>query len=149
MKYYLLAGLAAVIVAFTGWYFGNTTDGPEITVYKSPTCGCCEKWVHHLEENGFKVKIEDVMNTAEIKNRFGVAPELEACHTGLVDGYVVEGHVPADVIRMFLKEKPKAKGLTVPGMPNGSPGMEGNGFKEPYNVYAFDGQGRVSVYARR
>lgn len=125
-------------------------EGPkaELVVYKTETCGCCGKWVDHLREHGFSVTTQDVTNLGVVKRRHQVAAELASCHTALVDGYVVEGHVPADVIARLLEERPPVVGLTVPGMPMGSPGMEG-AYVEPYEVLTFDAEGRTEVYARR
>ena len=96
----------------------------EITVYKSPTCGCCNKWVSHLRDAGFKVNTINSDDLESIKLSAGVQPFLQSCHTALVDGYVVEGHVPASDIKRLLQERPAVTGLAVPGMPAGSPGME-------------------------
>lgn len=109
----LLAVFAAMPVA----------AGPLVTVYRSPTCGCCEEWVRYLREEGFEVKAIDQTNLSAIKQRVGVRPELASCHTALVEGYVIEGHVPAGPIRRLLSERPQTRGLTVPGMPANSPGM--------------------------
>ena len=134
--------LAAILfVVSTG------ASAAEIIVYKSPTCGCCKLWIEHLEQNGFKVKAYNTENVVAHKQRLGLLPELAACHTAVVNGYVIEGHVPASDIKRLLKEKPKIAGLAVPGMPMGSPGMEGP-VKESYEVKAFDKNGRVSTYAR-
>ena len=104
----------------------------------------------HLREKGFKVDARDVMDLDAVKRKHGVPEALESCHTGLVDGYVVEGHVPADVIDQLLRERPKVVGLAVPGMPVGSPGMESPGRKaERYDVIAFDARGVTRVFARR
>lgn len=119
-----------------------------IKVYKDPDCGCCKEWVKHLEANGFKVETMDMPDLSLLKEKYGVKPEIQACHTAVVGGYVVEGHVPADVIKQMLKDKPAIAGLAVPRMPQGSPGMEG-GAKERYNVLTFDRAGRTSVYAQR
>ena len=104
----------------------------------------------HLRENGFKIEKKDVFGKklADIKQQLGVPERLRSCHTALVHGYVIEGHVPADLIHKLLKERPQIVGLAVPGMPVGSPGMEG-GKPEPYDVLAFDKQGRTTVYAKR
>jgi len=123
-------------------------DLPEITVYKSPTCGCCAKWVTHLEENGFDVKSIDTPNVNTMKKRYGVPGDLTSCHTAVIDGYVVEGHVPADVIKQMIEEHPEAAGIAVPGMPVGSPGMEGPN-PEEYDIMAFQKDGGRSVYATR
>jgi hypothetical protein len=119
-----------------------------ITVYKDPGCDCCVKWAKHLSANGFVVMPNDVQNMNEIKRTMNVPKGLESCHTAVVDRYVIEGHVPADVIKKFLAEKPSALGLAVPGMPIGSPGMEG-GKAERYNVLAFERNGTTRVYAKR
>ena len=127
--------------------FAVHASATEIMVYKPPTCGCCSKWVRHLEANGFKVMTYDVQNVYSTKQRFGVPDSLTACHTALVEGYVIEGHVPAADIERLLRERPAVKGLAVPGMPAGSPGMEGSG-KESYDVQTFDASGGTGVFAR-
>lgn len=104
----------------------------------------------HLRENGFQVTTIDVDDLSRVKARYGTSGALESCHTALVDGYVIEGHVPADVIRRLLEERPDVRGLAVPGMPVGSPGMEvPSGQRDPYDVLAFDSEGNVSIYASR
>ncbi len=123
-------------------------DLPTVTVYKSPTCGCCSKWVDHLEDNGFRVKAIDTDEGAMIKARYGVPGDLRSCHTALVDGYVVEGHVPAEEIKRMLDEDADVAGLAVPGMPMGSPGMEGPR-SDPYDIIAFQKGGSRSVFASR
>lgn len=122
--------------------------GTEALVYKSPTCGCCAKWVDHLEAAGFTVHVEDVNDLRPVKAQNGVTPQLASCHTAIIEDYVIEGHVPADVIAKLLEERPDIRGIAVPGMPAGSPGMEG-GTPEEYDVVAFDREGKTSVYARR
>jgi hypothetical protein len=119
-----------------------------ITVYKGPGCGCCVKWGKHLSSHGFVGMPHDVTNMNEIKRTMNVPRALESCHTAVVDKYVIEGHVPASVIKKFLAEKSSSLGLAVPGMPIGSPGMEG-GKAEPYNVLAFERDGTSRVYAKR
>jgi len=123
------------------------TDNSTMVVYKRSTCGCCVKWVEHMEKAGFDVEAHDVNNLAEIKTEHGIARPLSSCHTALVGGYVVEGHVPAQYVLQMLEEKPDIKGIAVPAMPIGSPGMEGPN-AEPYNVLAFDGKGHTVVYAQ-
>jgi len=118
----------------------------EVIVYKSPTCGCCKKWVTHLRSNGFEVKAVDVKNVVPYKIENGVTRPLASCHTALVDGYTIEGHVPAADIKRLLKERPKVIGLAVPGMPMGSPGMEGHR-KDAYDVLTFDDKGNIGVYS--
>ncbi|TDI79238.1 MAG: DUF411 domain-containing protein [Betaproteobacteria bacterium] len=118
----------------------------KIEVYKSPTCKCCEKWVNHMRANGFTVETRNVGNK-EVRKRAGISPSLGSCHTSLVDGYVIEGHVPARDVKRFLRERPSAIGLAVPGMPMGSPGMESSR-SNPYNVLLINKEGNVSVYSR-
>jgi hypothetical protein len=112
-----------------------------ITVHKDPTCGCCSGWVEHLQKAGFATKVVDTRDLDAVKRRLGVPDELAACHTAQLSGYIVEGHVPAAALRRLLAEKPQAKGLAVPGMPVGSPGMEG-GPPEKYDVVLFGPHGR-------
>ena len=118
---------------------------PQVTVYKTRTCGCCGKWVEHLKANGFAPNVVDVPSTAEYRQRYGVPEQLASCHTATVGGYTVEGHVPAADIHRLLQKKPKAKGLTVPGMPMGSPGMEGSR-RDAYSVLLIGADGRTSVF---
>jgi hypothetical protein len=127
----------------------QSTSESTITVFKDPTCGCCNGWVEHLRENGFKAIVREVKDSElrELKKKYGVPSALQTCHTGIVDGYVIEGHVPAAEIRRALKEHPKALGLVVPGMPQGSPGMEGTRTEE-YSVLLFDSAGQSSVYGQ-
>ncbi|TCP10926.1 hypothetical protein EV683_11746 [Crenobacter luteus] len=117
-------------------------------LFKNPQCGCCTAWAEHLAQNGVKLKIEERQDLAAQRARLGVPAELGSCHTAKIGGYVFEGHVPADLVKKVLKEKPAIAGLAVPGMPPGSPGMEGP-TKVAYQVIAFDKQGRRSVYATR
>lgn len=121
----------------------------EMTVYKSPTCGCCGKWIDHVKAAGFQVKVVDMDDVTEIKQASGVPMKLRTCHTAVVGNYVVEGHVPADVIKKLLADKPAAAGIAVPGMPVGSPGMEVGAQKDPYEVILFEKSGKTSVYAKR
>ena len=119
-----------------------------VDVYKTPTCGCCSKWVAHLRANGFTVKTTDVETTGPIQGRHGVPPEVRSCHTALVGGYVVEGHVPAAEVKRLLKQRPKVAGIAVAGMPTGSPGMEVDGVDaQPYHVVSFEPTGRIDVFA--
>ena len=118
----------------------------EIVVYRSPSCGCCGKWVKHLEINGFKVTDKITQDMQKIKSQYGVNKSLASCHTAIINGYVVEGHVPAEDIKTMIQAKPSIKGLSVPGMVTGTPGMEMGERKDPYNVVAFDGNGKQSLY---
>jgi hypothetical protein len=119
---------------------------PEVHVYKTPTCGCCGKWVAHLRESGFSVKTTDLRNLDAVKQSNGVPRQLSSCHTAIVGGYVVEGHVPASDVKRMLAEKPAISGLAVPRMPIGSPGMEGPN-PERYRVIAFDSNANTSTFA--
>ena len=134
-----------------GFYFlscGETAEKmPEVIVYKSPTCGCCGKWVEHMQKNGFTVTVHDVQDVTPYKNRNGIAEDLASCHTAIVGNYVVEGHVPAAEVRKMIVEKPAIRGISVPGMPIGSPGMEQGEHKDNYDVIAFDMNGKRSVFA--
>lgn len=122
---------------------------PVVTVYKSPSCGCCTKWVDHMRASGFEVVVKDMDDVTPIKNEAGVPKALRSCHTAVVSGYTLEGHVPADLVQKLLKEKPKnTAGLAVPGMPMGSPGMEGPR-KDAYEVVAYGADGKTRVYAER
>ncbi len=118
----------------------------EILVYKSPTCGCCKKWNDHLTANGFHVTSRDMDDVSPIKAELGVPRNLVSCHTAVVQGYVIEGHVPAADIARLLKEKPMIVGLSAPGMPGASPGMDTG--SEPYDVLTFDAKGATTVWAR-
>jgi len=123
-------------------------ETPVIDVYKSPTCGCCNKWIDHLKANGFGVRSYDTDNVAQHKARLGVPPGYGSCHTAEVDGYVIEGHVPAREIKRLLKERPRARGLVVPAMPVGSPGMEADGRKDPYKVFLVNRTGSTRTYVQ-
>ena len=122
--------------------------GPEVTVYKTRTCGCCAKWVDHLKANGFEPVVKEVATTADARKQFGVPDALISCHTAVVNGYTVEGHVPAADIHKLLKQKPKAVGLAVPGMPLGSPGMEQGDRKQAYSVLLFGKDGKTTAFTR-
>ena len=121
-----------------------------LEVYKSPTCGCCELWVEHADANGFKSQVHHPDDLNTIKDKFGIAPEYQSCHTAVSpDGYIFEGHIPARLVKQFLNEKPAgAIGLAVPGMPLGSPGMEVGDRITPYDVVLLRKDGNHSVYAR-
>lgn len=117
-----------------------------IHVTKQPSCGCCNGWIEHLQKNGFTATVENADNVAPLKDRLGVPPELASCHTAVIDGYVIEGHVPADAIKRLLAERPAAIGLSAPGMPIGSPGME-TGAPEVYDVVLF-GKDKRQTFGR-
>ncbi|GHE22914.1 DUF411 domain-containing protein [Halomonas urumqiensis] len=115
----LASTVLLVAMASSAW-----AKDPVVTVYKDPNCGCCSAWAEHLEDSGFEVRQHDTRDMRAVKIEHGVSPELSSCHTAVVDGYVIEGHVPADDIHRLLDEKSELAGLAVPGMPHGSPGME-------------------------
>jgi hypothetical protein len=145
-----LAGMAAVLVAAAALVHAPAaaTASPTVTVYKTPTCGCCGKWIAHLQAAGFRVVAHDTDDVSGMRNSLGVPFRLASCHTARVGNYVIEGHVPADLITKLLTEHPAIAGLAVPGMVTGSPGMEGPG-AQPYDVVAWDRAGKTSVYAHR
>lgn len=117
-----------------------------VTVYRSPTCSCCEKWVAHIKDKGFQVTDIVTEDVQGIKNKYGVTAEMASCHTALVDGYIVEGHVPADDIKQLLKTKPNVLGIAAPGMPVGTPGMEMGARKDAYQVMSFDDKKGYKVF---
>ncbi len=137
----LVAALLALAAAGAG-----AEPLPEVVMHKDPNCGCCGQWAEHLQANGFRVKtvMEDDMQS--VKRRFAVPQRLTSCHTAKVGDYVIEGHVPASAIKRLLREKPALVGLSVPGMPLGSPGMEVPGKKDAYDVVAFDKAGKIAVF---
>ena len=123
-------------------------DRPRVEVWKDPQCGCCGDWIRHLEANGFQVRINDTGNT-RARTRLGVPEKLGSCHTALVGGYAIEGHVPASDVHRLLRERPAAIGLAVPGMPVGSPGMDGpeyQGRKDAYAVLLIRRDGSTQVF---
>lgn len=120
--------------------------GPEIIVYKSPSCTCCTKWASQLRDSGFRVTVRAVNDVDSLREQFAVPAQLAACHTARVGGYTIEGHVPAADIERLLKEHPAIAGLAVPGMPVGSPGMERGTGRVAYDVMTFDAHGKTSVY---
>ncbi|MCS3457457.1 hypothetical protein M2366_003572 [Aeromonas sp. BIGb0405] len=131
----LMAGLTSL----------STLAAEQMTVYKSQYCGCCEQWVKHMQESGFELKVVDTEQLAPLKQQHGVTPQLASCHTALVGGYVVEGHVPAADVQRMLEQKPAIRGLTVPGMPQSAPGMDIPG--QPYQVLAIDEAGQTALWA--
>jgi hypothetical protein len=139
----ILRSLLALILASVSLF----AAGPKISVFKTATCGCCAKWVEHLKAAGFDVEVQNVPSTAEYRQKYGVPEQLQSCHTAVVGGYSIEGHVPVREIQRLLKSGVKAKGLAVPGMPAGSPGMEGPR-SDAYSVLLFDAAGKTSVYQR-
>lgn len=145
-RYLLAIALVALIGSLAA--ASQRTTAPVLEVYKTPTCGCCGNWVEHLRAEGFTVNVTDLNDLSAIKRSGKVPASLQSCHTAKVGNYVVEGHVPAADIRKLLDERPAVAGIAVPGMPIGSPGMEVAGVAaQKYNVMAFDGAGKTSVFA--
>ena len=145
-------GAATALIGERWWRYANpnviaASDTP-ITVYASPSCGCCRQWVGRLEANGFHVTVESVSDVTPVKSKLGIPSELWSCHSSMVEGFAMEGHVPPDLIQKVLAERPNIAGLAVPGMPNGAPGMEG-GTTDRYDVIAFTLSGQTNVYATR
>ncbi len=135
------------VMLIAGFALFGTAKATGITVYKNASCGCCGKWVEHMREAGFEVTTHDVDDLPAIKQRYGVSPQLASCHTAVAGRYVIEGHVPAvDVVRL-LEEAPAVTGIAVPGMPVGSPGMEG-AYRERFQTVTFTRQGAVEVFAQ-
>jgi len=146
-----LAKLAALpALAAVACTTADAVERPPMTVYKTPTCGCCGDWIDHVREAGYEVTVKDIDDLHVIKDELGVPHRLESCHTAVVGPYVVEGHVPADLVDKMLSEKPDARGIAVPGMPVGSPGMVQPGMRGvDYEVLLFQADGRTKVFAKR
>lgn len=149
MKRVWITAIVAVLLSMSGASAQRQApQGPLVQVYKTPTCGCCANWVKHLQSHGFATRVIDLENLGEIKAKNQVPRQAQSCHTATVDGYALEGHVPAADVKRLLKERPAVLGLAVPGMPIGSPGMEVPGVKaQTYNVMAFDNKGQLTVYS--
>lgn len=144
MKPAIRAAIFFALLTSTAWAAGTL---PTVEVFKSPTCGCCGKWVEHMKANGFKVVTREMNDVTPHKQRLGVPVGMGSCHTAEVGGYLVEGHVPADDVKRLLAEKPKAKGLVSPGMPQSAPGMDMPG-KQPYEIFLVRQDGSTSSFAR-
>ena len=141
-----LTTLLAALASVRGTVLAQ--QGSTVEVYKDPGCGCCANWVKHLQAHGFVTRVTDTKDLASFKTQHQVPTQARSCHTALVDGYVIEGHVPAADVQRLLKERPSVLGLAVPGMPIGSPGMEVAGMKAAsYNVMSFDRDGELKVYS--
>ena len=145
----LLFAVAVAVLGAGGGFAAGAEDaeGVKAMVYKSPTCGCCSKWIDHLEANGFEVESKDVVDVAPVKRMNGVPMNLASCHTAIIGGYFIEGHVPAEDVKRLLAERPDVVGLAVPNMPMGSPGMEGPR-SERYSVLAVKKDGSVEVFSQ-
>lgn len=140
--------LAVILLVFPALSTTAQDRAPVIEVYKEATCGCCAKWVDHLRSHGFTARATDTAKLDDLKASRGVPRQLRSCHTAIVAGYVVEGHVPAADVQRLLRERPAVAGIAVPGMPIGSPGMEVPGMKaQPFEVIAFGKDGSTRVFA--
>ncbi len=122
------------------------TDEKTIDVFYSKTCGCCKKWMSHLKQHGFTVNPKPVPYMDKIKKQYGIKGEYSSCHTGVIGGYLIEGHVPADDIKTLLRKKPDIKGLSVPAMPVGTPGMEHGDHKDPFYVITLPKEGEPDIF---
>lgn len=146
----MFTGLAALLAPL-GWAHAEAPAAPLLVeIWKAPGCDCCEDWMQHLKANGFRTLMHEGGNTA-MRARLGIADRFGSCHTAIVGGYALEGHVPAREIRRLLKEKPAARGLAVPGMPIGSPAMDGPAYagrRDPFDVLLIDKNGEAGVYRR-
>ena len=139
-------GAWVVLVSLAFGAAAFAADLPKVELYKSPECGCCGKWAEHLKQQGFDVTTHSVYNVSPERKRLGVPDTVSSCHTAVVGGYVIEGHVPAADIKRLLAEKPKALGLAAPGMPKGSPGMESS-ISVPYDVVLVQADGSARAFA--
>ncbi len=137
-----------VSIAFAAMLIGAAAHAATLTVYKSPNCGCCAKWVEHVERHGFTVKTIPTEDMIAVKAKLGVPDTLMSCHTTTVGGYVIEGHVPAADIKRLLAKKPRARGIAVAGMPMGAPGMEHGDHRVPYSTMLIAKNGKATVFAR-
>jgi hypothetical protein len=148
MRKLVFAGIVVALAGVVGFgLMSGTSDAQSVVVFKTPTCGCCGSWVDHLRDSGFEVDVRDLDNLSAIKAQYGVPQAMRTCHTALVDGYVVEGHVPARFVTKLLDERPDIAGIAVPGMPIGSPGMEVPGTPNAaYDVLAFNTSGKTAVF---
>jgi hypothetical protein len=140
-----LRSLLLAVLASTGTAWAQ--DAAQVEVFKSPSCGCCGKWLEHLQQNGFQVSVHEVNDIPGVRKKLGMPDRLGACHSARIGDYVIEGHVPAADIQRLLKEKPKALGLAVPSMPPGSPGME-TANPVPYETLLVQTDGSAGVFAR-
>ena len=147
MRRRTLLALAAAGTAFAAWPVVAKVLLPTIEVFKNPACGCCGAWVDHLKTSGFSVKVHETPDTSPIRKRHGIPDEFGSCHTGVIAGYAIEGHVPALDIKRLLTQMPVAAGLSVPGMPVGAPGMETGARRDPFQVLLIHKVGRSSVFA--
>ncbi len=138
----LMAGIICMLGSLS---IAIASELPPMSVWKTPTCGCCGKWVEHMQDAGFKVEVNDVEDLDEVKRMSHIPERLRSCHTATVGDYKIEGHVPADDVKRLLATNPNVEGLAVPGMPSGSPGME-NGERDSYDVFTFSKDGTTKVF---
>ncbi|QDP19910.1 DUF411 domain-containing protein [Sphingomonas xanthus] len=134
-------------IAFAAMFVATAAHAATMTVYKHPSCGCCAKWIEHVEQHGFTVDVVPTTEMMALKTKLGVPDTQVSCHTAKVGNYVVEGHVPAQDIKRLLAQKPKARGIAVAGMPMGSPGMEHGDHREPYQTMLIGLDGKTKVFA--
>jgi hypothetical protein len=139
---------ALLALATVAAFVSSAANAAQLTVHKSPYCGCCAKWIEHVQTHGFTVKVVETEDMASVKKRLGVPDKMASCHTTQAGGYFIEGHVPASDIKRLLAQKPKAVGIAVPGMPMGAPGMDQGGQKQPYATMLVSKAGAVTVFAR-
>ncbi|WP_427160409.1 DUF411 domain-containing protein [Aliinostoc sp. HNIBRCY26] len=153
----LLLSFLVVIMIMMGLITGTTASSaiaetlvtPQVKVYRSPSCSCCGNWLDHIQKQGFKIQADIKTDDIDaIKEKYNLPPELASCHTAIIDGYVMEGHIPADDIKRFLQQKPQLAGLAVPGMPVGSPGMELGNEKDSFTVMAFNHKGETQAFQK-
>ncbi len=144
MKLTVMLAILNILTVTTA--FASDALVRDIVVYKNPECGCCTKWVKYLQNNNYNVTIEHTRDVLAVKKRLGVPEKLAACHTAVIDGYVVEGHITHRDIKRLLLFRPEIKGIAVPGMPVGTPGMESGSTVHSYNVMSFDEQGNMEVF---
>lgn len=135
-------------IALAAVFIGSAAQAATMTVHKHPSCGCCAKWIEHVQKHGFTVKVVETEQMMAVKQRLGVPDPMASCHTSEAGGYFIEGHVPAADIKRLLAQKPKAVGIAVPGMPAGSPGMDMGGQRQPYATLLVQRDGKTKVFAQ-
>ena len=148
IKQYTQITAISMCVLFVGYFISanNVNAGTVIKVYKSATCGCCNKWINYMQKSGFSIQSVDVNDMDAVKQHYQIPKRVTSCHTAIVDGYVIEGHVPANDVKKLLSERKDVLGLAVPGMPVGSPGMEMGSRLDRYAVITFDDEGNVEIF---
>lgn len=139
---------ALLALAVAAAFVSSAANAAQLTVHKSPYCGCCAKWIEHVQKQGFTVKVVETEDMASVKKRLGVPDKMASCHTTQAGGYFIEGHVPAADIKRLLAQKPRAAGIAVPGMPAGSPGMDMGGQRQPYATILVQRDGKTKLFAQ-